>query len=44
MIKIRLYAAIIFKALFNLSSRKRALSYDENYVLLSNERSEVKNK
>ena len=33
-------------ALFNLSSSKKrgALSYDENYVLLSNERSEVKNK
>ncbi len=29
-------------ALFNLSSHKGALSYDESYVLESNERSEVK--
>ena len=32
-----------FKALFNLNLRKSAVSYNENYILISNERGEVKN-
>lgn len=41
----RIYAACWykFKTLFNLNLRKSAVSYNENYILISNERGEVKN-